>query len=155
MSDDPALVSPDLYRVIFDNDRVRVLEYLDQPGDRTRPHRHPDSVMYTLSTFRRRISSGGRQVEVELPAGQVRWLDAQEHSGENIGDTPTHSIFVELKESGPAETPPSALPAGEPDQRAGVVAVRQVERDTPGHQRGAEVLAVAGGRIEAGQPQMR
>jgi hypothetical protein len=109
MSDDPALVSPDLYRVIFDNDRVRVLEYLDQPGDRTRPHRHPDSVMYTLSTFRRRISSGGRQVEVELPAGQVRWLDAQEHEGENIGDTPTHSIFIELKEPRQGARPQAPL----------------------------------------------
>jgi hypothetical protein len=27
----------------------------------------------------------------------VRWLSAQTHSGENIGDTPTHVVFVELK----------------------------------------------------------
>jgi hypothetical protein len=25
----------------------------------------------------------------------------QEHSGENIGGTPTHTVFVELKEPGP------------------------------------------------------
>ncbi len=102
MSDDPTIVSPDLYRVVFDNDRVRVLEYRDRPGDRTGAHRHPDSVMVTLTSFRRRIGAGGREVEVDLPAGQVRWLDAQEHGGENIGDTPTHSIFVELKEPRPA-----------------------------------------------------
>jgi hypothetical protein len=99
---DPTLTDGDHYKVIFENDRARVLEYRDQPGDRTTVHRHPDSVMYTLSTFRRRISSGGSQVEVELPAGQARWLGAQEHAGENIGDTPTHSIFVELKEPAPA-----------------------------------------------------
>jgi beta-alanine degradation protein BauB len=28
----------------------------------------------------------------------VRWLPTQEHSGENIGETETHVIFVELKE---------------------------------------------------------
>jgi len=28
----------------------------------------------------------------------VRWLDAQVHSGENIGESPTHVLFVELKE---------------------------------------------------------
>ncbi|OHV39822.1 MULTISPECIES: cupin domain-containing protein [Pseudofrankia] len=95
---DPAVTDPSLYRLIFENDRVRVLEYRDVPGDRTNPHRHPDSVMVTLSAFRRRVSVGGRAVEVDLPAGQARWLDAQEHSGENIGDTDTHSIFVELKE---------------------------------------------------------
>jgi beta-alanine degradation protein BauB len=99
---DPTLTDGDHYMVIFENDRARVLEYRDQPGDRTTVHRHPDSVMYTLSTFRRRISSGGGQVEVELPAGQARWLGAQEHAGENIGDTPTHSIFVEFKEPAPA-----------------------------------------------------
>jgi hypothetical protein len=34
------------------------------------------------------------------------WLPAQEHAGHNIGDTPTHVIFVELKDS--AARPPSA-----------------------------------------------
>lgn len=102
MTADPADTNPDLYRVVFENERVRVLEYLDRPGDRTAPHRHPDSVMVTLSSFSRRISASGREVRVDLPAGQVRWLSAQEHSGENVGTTPTHSIFVELKEPGGA-----------------------------------------------------
>jgi len=31
-------------------------------------------------------------------ASSVGWLAAQEHYGENIGDTPTHVMFVELKE---------------------------------------------------------
>ena len=39
------------------DDRVRVLEYADQPGDRTTPHAHPDSVMITLAGFRRRHRS--------------------------------------------------------------------------------------------------
>jgi beta-alanine degradation protein BauB len=99
---DPTVTDPEAYRVIFENDRVRVLEYRDQPGHRTKPHRHPDSVMYTLSSFRRRIAAGGREVDVALPAGTVRWVGAQEHYGENIGDTETHSIFVELKEPDPA-----------------------------------------------------
>lgn len=98
---DPVETNPELYRVVFENERVRVLEYLDRPGDATTPHRHPDSVMVTLSSFRRRLTSGDRQVEVEIPAFEARWLDAQEHSGANIGDTETHTIFVELKEPQP------------------------------------------------------
>ncbi len=104
MNTDPVVTDSALYTVIFENERVRVLEYRDVPGTRTNVHGHPDSVMVTLSGFRRRVESGGRQVEVELPAGQVRWVAAQEHVGENIGDTATHSIFVELKEPGPAPT---------------------------------------------------
>jgi hypothetical protein len=105
MSQDPATTDPQLYKVIFENERVRVLEYRDRPGDRTAPHRHPDSVMLTLSSFRRRLLGDGRQVDVELQAGQVRWLDAQEHAGENIGDSDSHSIFVELKEPRPDGPP--------------------------------------------------
>ena len=62
--------------------------------------------MLTLSSFQRRLHQGERSTEVALEAGQVRWLDAQEHAGENIGDTATHVIFVELKEAPPA--PPAA-----------------------------------------------
>ena len=102
VSDDPAVTDPDLYKVIFENDRVRVLEYRDQPGDHTHPHRHPDSVMYTLSAFRRRVSDGHRSVDVDMPVGAVRWVGAQEHHGHNVGETPTHSIFVELKEPAPS-----------------------------------------------------
>ena len=98
---DPVETNADLYRVVFENERVRVLEYLDHPGDSTTPHSHPDSVMVTLSSFRRRLSSGDRDVEVEIPAFQARWLDAQEHSGTNIGDSDTHTFFVELKEPDP------------------------------------------------------
>ena len=106
MERDPVLTNPDLYRVVMENDRVRVLEYRDQPDDRTAPHAHPDSVMITLSSFRRRLIQGDRLAEVELPEGSVRWLDAQEHAGENIGQTETRSIFVELKE------PPTAATEG-------------------------------------------
>jgi hypothetical protein len=37
-----------------------------------------------------------------MAAGTVGWLPAQEHHGENIGDTPTHVLFVELKDAAPA-----------------------------------------------------
>ena len=95
---DPVVSNPGHYRVLFENERVRVLEYLDQPGERTTGHQHPDSVMYTLTSFRRAIERDGRRVEVELEAGEVRWLDAQEHRGENVGTTETRSLFIELKE---------------------------------------------------------
>ena len=107
---DPAVNNAQFYKVVFENDRVRVLEYTDSPGDRTTPHAHPDSVMYTLSSFRRRLHQDGQHRDVEIPAGTTGWLPAQEHTGENIGDTPTHVLFVELKGGGsgggPALGPP-------------------------------------------------
>lgn len=103
MSTDPVATNPQHYRVVFENERVRVLEYTDVPGDRTAEHDHPDSVMVTLSSFRRRLHAGDAHRDVELASGVAGWLPAQRHSGENIGDTPSHAVFVELKEGGPAD----------------------------------------------------
>jgi hypothetical protein len=98
---DPTETDPDKYKVIFENDRVRVLEYRDEPGQKTSPHEHPDSVMYTLSSFDRLlVAEDGKTRDVSLSAGEVRWLDAQIHSGENVGESPTHVLFVELKGDG-------------------------------------------------------
>lgn len=114
MSLDPAVTNPEHYRVVFENEHVRVLEYRDAPGDRTTPHAHPDSVMYTLSGFRRRLyAADGGTRDVEMPAGTTRWLPAQQHAGHNIGETETHVIFVELKR-GAAEQDGSLGPAGSP-----------------------------------------
>ena len=100
---DPTQTDPDKYKVVFENDRVRVLEYRDEPGAKTSPHSHPDSVMVTLSGFDRRlVAESGEAREVTIPAGEVRWLDAQVHSGENTGQSTTHVIFVELKEGATA-----------------------------------------------------
>lgn len=107
MTTDPVVSNPGLYSVLFENERVRVLEYRDQPGDESIPHDHPDSVMVTLSSFQRRLASGDKTVDVELPANTARWLGEQSHSGRNTGTTETHCIFVELKE------PPLAPRTGE------------------------------------------
>lgn len=73
MTMDPVVTNPEHYKVLFENDRVRVLEYTDQPGDAPTPHQHPDSVIHTMSSFRRRLVSGDVGREVELAAGSVNW----------------------------------------------------------------------------------
>ena len=109
MPEDPVCTDPDKYRVVFENEQVRVLEYVDHPGDRTTPHMHPDSVMYTLSSFRRRLYGGdGESRDVAMAAGTAGWLPAQRHAGHNIGGTDTHVIFVELK----GRTPSTAAGLG-------------------------------------------
>jgi beta-alanine degradation protein BauB len=100
MTADPVGTDPDKYQVIFENDRVRVLEYRDLPGGKTRPHQHPDSVMLTLSGFQRRLHAGQGMRDVEMEPGRAHWLPAQTHAGVNSGTTPTHAVFVELKDAG-------------------------------------------------------
>jgi len=97
MCNDPVTTDPEFYSVVFENERVRVLEYRDRPGDRTSEHSHPDMVIIPLSTFRRRLTVGGQVHEIEKTAHEAGWVPAQTHIGENIGTTESHSLFVELK----------------------------------------------------------
>lgn len=96
---DPTESDPNHYRLLWENDDVRVLDYSDDPGARTTPHDHPNSVMVTLTGFDRRLYAGDAERKVRLEEGLAVWLPAQRHSGENIGTTPTHTILIELKHS--------------------------------------------------------
>jgi beta-alanine degradation protein BauB len=95
---DPVHTDGDKYKVKFENERVRVLEYRDKPGDKTHEHGHPNFVLYAVSAFKRRISlPDGKAMIREFKGGEIMWSDAQTHIGENVGDTPTHVIMIELK----------------------------------------------------------
>jgi len=98
VSRDPVVTDGDKYKVVLENEQVRVLEYRDSPGQRTSPHFHPNYVLCAVSSFKRKLTlSGGRGAVVEVKAGQVVWGQAQCHIGENVGDTDTHVLIVELK----------------------------------------------------------
>jgi len=97
---DPVVTDSDKYSVRVENERVRVLEYHDQPGQKTILHHHPDFVLYALSPFKRRLTfADGKTVSREFKPGDVVFMKAQDHIGENIGSTETHVIIVELKQA--------------------------------------------------------
>ncbi len=97
---DPVVTDGDKYSVVLENERVRVLRYHDKPGDRTLQHAHSDYVLYAESSFKRRLKfPDGRKQEVDVKAGSIVWMKAHIHIGENIGDTDTDVIIVELKEN--------------------------------------------------------
>jgi beta-alanine degradation protein BauB len=95
---DPVHTDGDKYKVRFENDRVRVLEYSDKPGERTHEHRHPAFVLYAVAPFKRKlVLPDGKELVREFKAGDVMWSDAQTHIGMNIGETPTRVIMIEMK----------------------------------------------------------
>ena len=95
---DAITVAPHIYRVLLENDRVRVLEVRGRPGDRTEMHSHPANVAVAITGGKYRFTSpDGRTMEAELEAGQAMYFDAVEHAGEFMGDGETHALLVELK----------------------------------------------------------
>jgi quercetin dioxygenase-like cupin family protein len=98
MAEDAATVAPHVYKVLFENERVRVLEVTMQPGDRSEMHTHPDYFVYFLSDGKGRFTTpSGETAEIEWPAGGSMWREAEEHSTENVGGTVIRALFFEPK----------------------------------------------------------
>ena len=98
---DPVPLYPGNYKVIIENDRVRVMDFQLRRGAREEMHMHPAHVLYVLTGFRIRFTFPDGTTKVrETKAGEVLYSDAVMHSPENIGDTDAHGILVELKPPG-------------------------------------------------------
>ena len=96
---DALQAAPNVYKLLMENDRVRVLDVRVKPGEKTKMHSHPDRVVYVLSNHILKFTSAdGQNKELELKAGQVLWIEAGAHTTENIGKTEAHNLAVELKE---------------------------------------------------------
>lgn len=97
---DPAMVASDVYKLILDNERVRVFEVRFMPGQKAEMHGHPDHVIYVLSDYTLNLMfPDGKSQEVELKAGQSIFMGAGPHAAVNIGKTEGHALVVELKEA--------------------------------------------------------
>jgi quercetin dioxygenase-like cupin family protein len=98
LAQDAALVSPKVVKVKLDNDRVRVLEVISQPGDKEGVHSHPATLVYVVSGGKLRVSfADGTKRDIELATGDTVYREPVTHSAENIGTTTVHQIIVELK----------------------------------------------------------
>ena len=88
----------DKYKVVLENAQVRVLEYRDLPGEKTHLHKHPQFVVVAMEPFRRRLHlPDGRILTREFKAGDVIYSDGESHIGENVGNSPTHVLLIEMK----------------------------------------------------------
>ena len=106
---DPTHTDGDKYKPLLDNPCVRVLQYRDAPGDKTQQHRHPAFVLVALSAFKRHIRlPDGKVMAREFKPGDVMWSLAQTHIGENVGDTPTQVLLIEMKPASAAHPECSA-----------------------------------------------
>ena len=96
---DPVEVSPDRFKVLLENDNVRVIEYALAPGERDEWHTHPAKVSWVLSGGKLRISlADSSSFEAEEKQGAASWMSAlPRHYARNIGDTPVRIVLVEPK----------------------------------------------------------
>jgi hypothetical protein len=100
---DALAVAPDVYKVVFENERIRVLSFATQPGQKWALHSHPDSLAVSLSEYSvRNLAPAQAPVERHSRPGDVRWIPASSHTGENMGTTEMRGLIVELKDPVPS-----------------------------------------------------
>ena len=99
---DAAKVNPRSYRVVLENDKVRVLEYRSLPGFGVcgqGKHSHPAHVTIGVSDGKVKVvTDDGKMITAESKAGNVFWAPAETHSVENISGRPMRAYLVEIKD---------------------------------------------------------
>ncbi|HBR13980.1 MAG TPA: cytoplasmic protein [Candidatus Omnitrophica bacterium] len=100
---DPLEVAPDMYKLIYENDRVRVMQVTFQVGGKIAEHSHPDHFLHVLEGGNLQITKAdGTVTDAELKVGDVIWINAETHWAVNTGTTPVRLLVTELKEPKPA-----------------------------------------------------
>ena len=95
---DPVQLSPQFYRVLIDNDEVRVLEFHFKPGESEPMHSHPRGFVYALTDAKLKVSlPDGKSEEIVIQAGEAHWREPVTNAIENIGTIEARAIAVELK----------------------------------------------------------
>src|SRR5437762_14374420 len=83
---DPVKTSPQLYKVLLENDQVRVLEYRLKAGEKEPMHSHPAGVVYVLGGGKIKFTYPDGRSEVKAAAtGETIWREPVTDAVENVG----------------------------------------------------------------------
>ena len=95
---DPVRVAPKNVKVVFENDRVRVLRVKFKAHDKTKQHEHPNGVAIYLTDVKAKFTlADGKTREGGGKRGEITWAAAEKHSVQNMTAKPADIILVELK----------------------------------------------------------
>jgi beta-alanine degradation protein BauB len=106
VAQDPVKVMPRAYRVAFENDQVRVLDFIGRPGMGIcgeGMHSHPAHLTIVMTDWQGVVSTPDTAAKArQRKFGDVFWSEAETHKVENTGKTSSRVLIVELK--APAKT---------------------------------------------------
>ncbi|MEW6733431.1 MAG: hypothetical protein AB1489_19040 [Acidobacteriota bacterium] len=97
---DVVKVSPNDYKLQFENQDIRIIKINVPPGNKTPTHNHPDSVVVILSpSIVRHTEADGKisQTPPSLKRGDIVFAPQVTHSMEQIGTTTFTAFQIELK----------------------------------------------------------
>ncbi len=96
---DPLKVAPGSYKIVFENDQVRVVRAHIAAHAKVPLHEHSaDRVVVYLTPYKLRVMpEHGSPMESTGAAADVRFAPPARHAEENLSDAPFEVVAVELK----------------------------------------------------------
>jgi len=150
---DPVKVAGGQYKVIAENDDVRLLEANLAPGAKTAMHAHPDLMAVMLQPGPTKWTMPDGKTEQSAPdmkRGSVLAIPAQSHVSENMGKTPLKVVLIEFKKPAPpaakarkASSTASCKPVAESPHATAQLCSGGVGSTTGKHTHSAGVVYVA------------
>ena len=103
VAQDAARIQPEAYRVVLENEKTRVLEFVSRPRTAVcgvGKHSHPAHLTVALSDAKVRITlPDGKSIVATNKPGDVFWSEAETHTVENIGGNEMRALIVEYKDA--------------------------------------------------------
>jgi beta-alanine degradation protein BauB len=120
IAQDAVKVDPSHYKVVFENESVRVLKIGYAPGGKSTMHQHPDSIVIPLSASKVQFTlPDGKKQDSDLANEAPQYTPAGTHNPTNVGTGPVDALLVEFKTAAPGK---AALPTSRPGLELKVLA---------------------------------
>lgn len=86
-------------KLLFENEKVRVWEFILQPGESIGPHKHDHDFFYCpIEGGTLEVTRASGTTRLTLNAGEVYFRQGGDtHSAKNVGEHRYHEVLVELK----------------------------------------------------------
>jgi beta-alanine degradation protein BauB len=111
---DPLTVGPEIYKLKFENDRVRVMDIAFAPGAKIDMHTHPDHIAVITQAGKLTLSfPDGTTKDMEGKVGDAFFIPAETHAAQNTGGTEVKGIVIELKGPAPVADAERAAVSGD------------------------------------------
>lgn len=105
---DPVKVAPNHFKVLLENERIRVLDFHSKAGEKIPMHSHPAYIAYGIAGAGKTkfTTPDGKVREAPAEPGRAAWNEAETHASEFVGTGEVRVLMVELKEPAPSKAKP-------------------------------------------------
>jgi hypothetical protein len=96
----PAVADAAESRVVLENDQLRVVEYVAQPGQDVcgeGVHSHPAHLTVIVDQAKVVETVDGQSTELEPPKGFAFWSGPVTHTVKNVGNATSRALLIETK----------------------------------------------------------